>query len=392
MKGTNYTFLLCVSSALTMLLSCQTPQKLYEKGNYDQAIQLAVERLRQRKVKESDISTLAEAFNYIQARDAEQLRGLQADSKNNHSEAIFNLATKIDKRQTLVKPLLMLNDQKYYGKLASLQFIEVSQTIADARTGAADFYYNKGVQNLDIAKTSQRTVARTAYDAFEKTKFYIENYKDVTVLQNEAYKLGINHIYFSVSNESRMLLPSDFEAALKDVFVRDLNERWIKYHTSKDKNLRYEYSIVAKISDIQLSPEQEFRNHSVHKAQVEDGFEPHNPRDTSHIKVPRYKSVHADLFELHQTKKIRVLGSLEYFDNRTSERVLSRPLESNAHFDNYVVEFQGDRRALPNNICQRLGGTRLPFPSDGDLLLNAAENMKAMAKQIVKDNDYIVSR
>ena len=47
------------------MISCKSPQKLYEKGDYDGSIKLAVDRLRKKRVDEEDVKTLVEAFNYI---------------------------------------------------------------------------------------------------------------------------------------------------------------------------------------------------------------------------------------------------------------------------------------------------------------------------------------
>ena len=83
---------------------------------------------------------------------------------------------------------------------------------------------------------------------------------------------------------------------------------------------------------------------------------------------------------------------VEYFDNRTNERVLSRPIESNALFNNVFINFQGDRRALRNETACRLDGRPTPFPSDDALLKTVVDNMKQQAKSLIKNNDAIVAR
>jgi hypothetical protein len=229
---------------------------------------------------------------------------------------------------------------------------------------------------------------------------YFADYKNVQALSKEAYVLGINHVYVTVENDSRTILPADFENTLQSIFVRDLNSQWVKYHTHKDENLRYEYSVVAKLARIEVSPELFDRSHHVEEAQVEDGFDyvldtkGNVKKDTlgNDVKIKRFKTVRATVFEVRQHKEAKVFGYLEYFDNRTRERVLSRPLESNAIFNHYAVRYEGDRRALCDKTCRLLGNSPIPFPSDADMLMTAAENLKGRAKNIVKDNDYVLAR
>jgi hypothetical protein len=387
--------------AMVLFNACKSPQKLYERGDYDGAVSLAVEKLRERKVKEKDVQTLVEAFNYINQRDAEKLSRLQAQRTPESWTAIHDLASRISRRQELVKPLVKLSDDKYYSKLADLHFEHgVNFILSEARDGAAAYLYNKGVENLNRAKSGERLAARDAFNDFNSVNAYFADYKNVQTLSKEAYAMGLNHVYVSVENDSRTILPADFESTLQSIFVRDLNSQWVKYHTFKDENLRYEYSVVAKIARIEVSPELFDRNHHVEEAQVEDGFDyvldakGNVSKDTlgNDMKVKRFKTVRADVFEVRQHKEAKVFGYLEYFDNRTRERVLSRPLESNAIFNHYAVRFEGDRRALCEKTCRLLGNSPVPFPSDADMLMTAAENLKGRAKSIVRDNDYVLAR
>ena len=386
---------------MLFVASCKSPQKLYEKGDYDGSIKLAVERLRKKRVDEDDVKTLVEAFTYINSREADRLTRLRAEQRTDEKwREIYDLANRIRTRQDLVKPLTAFDDQKYYGLLADLKFTNVDYAISESRDGAAEAFYKKGVENLEVARKGERLRARDAYNDFTSINGYYATYKDATTLKGEAYRLGINHVYFTLVNDSRSFLPPDFDKGLKSLFVRDLNSQWVKYHTNKDESLRYEYDIVAKVTRIEVSPEQNDRNQHIEEAEVEDGYETvydekgKAKRDTAgvEIKVKKYKKVRADVFEARQIKEARVSGYLEYYDNRTQEKVLSKPIESNAIFTNSAVRFEGDRRALSKETLRRLGGSPKQFPTDEELLMLASENMKERAKDIISQHDYIVMK
>lgn len=388
MKIKKYSFAVYIGT-LMLLLSCQTPQQLYQKGNYDEAIQRTVALLRKEKVQEKDVITLTEAFNYVQTRDKEQVRQWQV-TKN--WAAALRLATQIEKRQTLVKPLLSLNPQKFYGQLTLLQWNDtIDQTIETIRAEGAAFYYDRGVYALNLAKKNQRLEARTAFEAFDETKIYIYNYKNVNDLQTEAYNLGVNHIYFKILNQSETPLPAHFETTFKESFLQDFDTQWVKYHTSDDSSLNYSYTIIARITNVLIRPEQQFEKESIYEKKIETEME-QDPNDTVRVKKVYYKTIRAKLHELRQTKSVEVSGTLEYRDLQKKETILSRPLKADALFENRALSCTGELEALPEGDEIQLVGTSVPFPSNEALLITAAHQMRQVAAGIITDYNHLISK
>jgi hypothetical protein len=138
----------------------------------------------------------------------------------------------------------------------------------------------------------------------------------------------------------------------------------------------------------------------VEERDIEDGFDYEYDasgkikKDTlgNEIKVKRYSKVRATVFEVAQRKEAKVIGYVEYYDNRTGEKVLSKPFESNSIFNNIVVTFDGDKRALSDATVRRLGGKSMPFPSDADMLIRTTENVKDRVKRLVRDNIALLEK
>jgi hypothetical protein len=387
--------------ALLILTGCKTPQKLYENGDYDGSIRLIAERMRKKKIDEDDIKTLVQSFNHINSQESDKLTRLRAEQRTDEKwTEIYKIANRIRERQDLLKPFMAYDDEKYFGHLQDLKFTNVDYAILESRDGSAEFYYKKANDNLELARKGDRLQSRAAYDDFVKVGEYYASYKETAKLKDEAYTLGINHAYFRVENDSRAFLPADFEAQVKNVFVRDLNTKWVKYHTVKDPNLRYEYDIVNRISNIDISPERNDNNRWTEEADVEDGYDYQYDeagkvkKDTlgNEMKTKRFVKVRAEIFEARQLKEAKVFGFLEYFDNRTKEKVSNQPIEVNGVFQNVAVRFEGDKRALKKETQRRIGGSPKPFPSDAELLMLVTENMKKRTKSIMDDNGYILER
>jgi hypothetical protein len=171
---------------ILFLASCASPQKSFERGNYEQAVDLAFKRLRSDKVKEKDVSTLVEAFNYINQRETDRMGRLRLDNANGEKWAeIYDLAARIQHRQELIQPYLALDDQKYYGLLQNCRFTEgVNTTVTEAREGAAANLYNHAVANLELAKNGNRRLARDAYNDLKGINKYFNRTLDRTSLHH----------------------------------------------------------------------------------------------------------------------------------------------------------------------------------------------------------------
>ena len=345
---------------------------------------------------------MVRAFNAVNTTDYNQVQQLQRENTQENYPQIFELSKRIRYRQTQLRPFLADNNRLFKGKLSALQIYPIDDVVVEAKSGSAEYNYTQALQALNRSRNNpnDRISARQAHDFFDEVNRYFNSYKDTRTLQQEAYTRGLNHVYFSVQNDSRTVIPQDFEKALQSLFVRDLNSKWVKYHTTREQGLRYEYSIVNRITDINISPELVNNNRFEETKSVEDGFdytydEKGNVKKDANgndIKTPRYRNVRAYVTETLQSKDGQVRGTLEYIDNRTGERLVNVPLNSNAAFRNRAMTFEGDRRALKQETLNALGNQPKPFPSTEAMLLLAAEDMKRNAKQIVSDNARVVEK
>ena len=105
MKKLNVIAIAVFAISIAFFSACKSPQKSFENGNYDQAVDLAVARLQKTAVKEKDVTTLVEAFNYINQRETERLGRLRLENNPEQWDDIFVLASSINRRQEAVRPL-----------------------------------------------------------------------------------------------------------------------------------------------------------------------------------------------------------------------------------------------------------------------------------------------
>jgi hypothetical protein len=372
---------------LTLFSSCQTAVKMVERGNYDQAITYTVKKIAgKKKKKEKFVSPLADAFNRANARDLRTIKNLKRNGNPESWDKIAALYKGIQKRQNKVAPLMPIYDEN--GTEASLNMVEVSNFMEESKKKAAEYHYVLAKKLLTDAANGNRFAAREAYERLEKTEQYYRNYKDKNTLQKRALDLGTTYVLLTMKNNSRTILPRGFEREITDLTTRDMNSRWKVYHAQPKTGLTYDYNIIMNLRNIEVSPSLVKEREYVDDKEIEDGWDyvldsnGNVLKDTlgNDVKIPRKVIIKARVLETFQQKEARVAGVLEFYDNHTKEVIRRENITADAIFENYASTFQGDRRALSADSKKRIGNRPLPFPTDVDLLLNAADALKPTIK------------
>ena len=387
--------------ALVVLLSaCKNTQKLIDSGNYDAAVEYAVKKLRGKtKKKAKYVAALEDGFAKATKRDMKRIKHLRKEIVNrpDNWEKIFSIAQDIDFRQNLIEPLLPVIDKEGYH--ASFQFVQADVILVEAKREAAAHLYNLAERQLMDAERGDKLAAREAYRNLERIDRYIPNYRQQNALMNQARHLGTTHVLFNMRNNAPTFLPAGFEREVTRVGIGDLQGGWLAYHTSLKKDVNIDYRIVMNILDIDVSPERVSERAYVDSKEIEDGIEylyddagkPVVDSTGNHISIPKKIFISAEVLETFQSKYAKVGGQLEFYNYHTNELVHTEPILVETRFENYASTFRGDRRALSPDSKRRIGNRPLPFPSDADLLLQAADRLKPIMKDKIKWNEDIVA-
>ncbi len=377
--------LLCLS--ILILHSCTSPNKLLERGRYDEAINLSVRKLTGKKKKSTKfVKALETAFAKVTNSDMRLIRALEKENRSENWVQINNIHQSIRRRQQKIEPLLPLVSKDGYK--ADFQFVKIEGLEIESKEKAADFYYNEGKRLMIQAERGDKAAARNAYDNFQKIKNYYKNYKDEDRLMSRALDLGTVYILFKIQNDSRSILPRDFEREIKSISVRDLNKLWRSVSLNQEKGWDYDYTVVMRLTEIDVTADLIKEREYVDDTTIEDGWEyvldknGNVMKDStgSDIKIAKKVLIKARVFETYQNKAARVAGRLEFLDNIANEVIYTEPLSVNAIFENYAATYDGDKRALTEESKKKIGNRPVPFPTNEGLILQAAELLKPIVK------------
>jgi len=377
---------------LVLVSSCRRIEKMVERGEYDNAIIFATEKLAgKRKKKTKHVKALEEAFAKITKKDMDRIAYLEGNENPENWDKIHSISTQIEYRQDRIDPFLPLISKDGYE--ANFNFVRTGEIKKKARDGAAAYYYNEGTILLNLAKKENiKKYARNAYSLFKKANERRENYKDSYAQMLEAQEFGKVHIKVDVVNNSRTIVPEDFERVVLGIGVRDMNSMWRHYYTKDIIASEYDYHAVLELNEISISPEKEYVREHVDNKEIKDGYrylkddKGKHVRDTSgqKIKVEKFRNVSAYVTEIERHKAATVSGDLIYMTSEEKDIISKHPITVEAVFSDFASSYRGDRRALCKHDHNRIKEFPSPFPNDFELIMEASENLKGAFKSRLK--------
>ena len=379
MKTLLYTLIL-----FTSIGSCRKLEKMVERGEYNNAIVYATEKLAGKKKKKTrHVEALEEAFFKITERDLEQISYLNAVENPENWDEIIDLAEEMQYRQDRIKPFLPLVSKDGYE--ANFDMVDTYKIKTEAIAGAAAYHYEKGLELLDYARADNDPyVARKAYNSLGMALSYKADYKESHTLRREAKELGIINILVDVVNEIPSLLPAYTSEELLLIDLSRTNNLWRKFHLSEASDIEMDYVALLELNHIDLGPEKETISYHTDKTKIKDGWEYAKDNkgraiiDSSgnKVKIDKFRILTAEVKEVYRKKWAEVGGSIKLLEKETEDMVSHKHLRAEAIFEDYATSYRGDKRAVCRKDHPRLRNYSEPFPEDLELINDATNYLK----------------
>ncbi len=374
-------------TALLIISSCRSIDKLVDQGRYDDAIVLATKKLAGKKNKKTKhIQALEEAFYKVNAYDLNQVEHLHDAAESGDGAAwvrMYDYLAQIDTRQNRVRPFLPLISKENY--VGDFELIDTRPMIETAKDGAAAYFYNLGEEYLAASiHSGDKKLARLAYDSFDRIGAYFTAYRDVQEQLERSFELGITYILVHTPYQD-----VDRELGYKLLRYRDkLDRLWTQFHFTPRDDIRYDLVGELAITNVFISPEQEdvrtFRESKELERWVterDDDGEILLDSLGNEIKYKEIEIVRATLSDITRSKEASLRARVILSDYEAGEVISSEDFGHNIVFSSEACTLRGDRRALSSETRKRTDLTLSPFPSDFDMIDEALEEI---SEDIVK--------
>ena len=396
-KNTMQKITLLLSILFLALSSCgvKTTQSLLSDGNYDAAIDRAVDALKTKKDskgKQDYVFLLEEAFAKAKDRDLRNLDLMIKEATPANAERVYNTYLQLNNRQEKIRPLLPLPLLKQ-GKNASFVFDNYSDQIVSSKIALTKYLYESA---STLLKSKNKLDFRKAYDDFLYLESLSPNYKNTRKLMEDAQFRGTDFVDVYAKNETNMVIPKVLQDDLLDFKTYGLNDKWTVYHNLRQKNVTYDYSLVINFRQINISPEQIKEKEFIKERQVKDGVKtlldsrgrPVKDSLGKEIKVDNYRMLRANVYEFRQFKSCQIMAQVDYIDVKTNQLLESFPVTSEFIFENIYSTYKGDRSACEENYMSYFNKRAVPFPNNEQMVFDTGEDLKARLKKIIVSNKF----
>ncbi len=366
-----------------------------EQGDYDKAIEKSIKKILKGKADPEDVEMLDRAYKLANARNLDRIKLLKSEGKPDNWETIYFEYSRLDNRQKNVRKVLPL---KLKGQTINYKQVDYSSSIAEAKTKAAEYFYNNGRRLMELGN---KMSYRDAYYNFGKAKKYRGSaYPDIEQLIADSKYFGTTRVLVEAANGTRVRLGTDFFDKLLAFNTRELNTMWIEYHIGRvGENIEYDYMLTILLQNIIVSPERFNQKEYQREKRVQDGFtyvldsKGNVMKDSlgNDIKVPKYKDLKCTVVERHQTKNVKVEAQVEYLEFFPNKRVVKLiPVTANSVFDHVSGKAIGDLEILTTEDRRLVEKSSVPFPDDIDMAYDCAEPLKVAVANIIKENKNLI--
>ncbi len=383
----------------SILISCGNEKKIQEtiyQGNYDTAIDMAVQQIVKKKGKRTAdeyVKLLKESYDKAVNRDHEIIKKAEADVNPEKWQVIFDTYLKMDARQNKIKPLLPLYMVKT-GQEVHFEMKDYANEIVNAKNHLVAHLYKKA---KILLKSADKKNIREAYDLLDDIDRIDPNYKDVRKLMVEAHRRGMTYALVSIKNQTDKVIPKNLENELLNFSSYGASNFWVDYHNKALQGLKYDYKINLIFTDINISPDQQREKEIIEEKEIQDGYT--YQRDTygkiitdslgNPIKIPRMIKVRSKLTMYQQYKTAQLRARVEVIDNNSGRKLDDFPLESTFVFDYQYATAEGDRRAIRREYLDFLDKHPIPFPSNEQMIYDAAKDIKMKLKDILNNAEFL---
>ena len=388
------TFLL---SFLFIISACgvKKTQSMLSDGDYDGAINKAIDNLRTKKdakSKQDYVYLLEEAFAKAKERDLRNVDMLAKDANPANLERIYNAYLNLNSRQERIRPLLPLQLLKK-GREAIFPFDNYSDQIVNSKNALSKYLYESATVLL---KSKNKFDIRKSYDDLDYLESINPGYKDVRNLMNEAKFKGTDFVSVYTKNQTNMIIPKRLQDDLLDFSTFGLNDKWTVYHSNKQKNVNYDYGMIVNFRDINISPEQIKEKEFIKEKQIKDGTKTlldsngNVVKDSlgHSIKVDNFKNIRINIYEFKQFKSCQVTAKIDYIDFKNNQLIEAFPVTSEFIFENIYATYNGDRNACDDNYMGYFNKRAVQFPNNEQMVYDTGEDLKAKLKGIISQNKF----
>lgn len=348
---------------ITLLFtSCRSARKLYEKGRYDEAVELAAKKLQKDPGDAGLISTLRNAYRYA----VEDHEGRIRANEQSRDEL------KWERNYFEYESLQRLHDaiQRVPDVYALLGPADYRTELVSHREKAGEVRYDRG---LSFMQRYDKESYRQAYREFQAALGFIPGHRDALQKKEEAFAYAVTNVVIVPMQQEGGYVYSNYapgRSNLDDELIRRLQNNsgheFVRYYSAWDargRKIRVDKEISIRFTRLDpgfLREERSSRKLNRRVLVKETVYRPDSV-------VREYAQVQATIYETRQSL-LAAADLLVTVRDERGRREWSHTYQATHQWNSRFSHFTGDERALGEEDKKQLNRHREMPPAESEML------------------------
>ncbi len=254
---------LTILTALVILMgSCKTAKKLYEKGHYDEAVELAAKKLQKDPDDPKLLAIIREAYSYAQEDHQANIR--------NHSET--NNELKWEWMYNDYASLQRMYDAIYRvpSVFKLLNPVDYSSYLVTYAEKAGDVRFDRGLSIMQLHPRDKQSY-QSAYREFQVALNFKPGHRDIVEKMNEAYEYAVTNVVILPLQQNGGFVYSGYTLGgqnFDDQLTRSLQyssgNEFVKFYSAweaRGQNIRTDQVLDMRLSTMNIGRSHDQRSH-----------------------------------------------------------------------------------------------------------------------------------
>ena len=368
-------YILFFAGISILFFSCKTAGKLYEKGNYDEAVELAAKKLQKDPNDGKLLDIIQHSYQYA-VNDHESRIRTNAESNNELKwEWMYNEYASLQKMYDAI--------YRVPSVFNILKPLDYSSYLVTCSEKAGDVRYDRGITFM---QRYDKQSYRNAYREFQAAIRFRPGNRDAIQKMNEAYDYAVTNIVILPMQQYGGYVYSSYTVGgnnFDDQLIRSLQfnsgNEFVKFYSAWDarsQNIRTDQMVDMRLATINIGRYHDYR--TTRRVSREIVVREIVIRPDSIVK--EYAWVHADITSTRRTMNSDALLQVNVKGN-DGGWLWNDNFNGNHNWSTEFASYTGDARALSAGDKQLVERRQEFAPTENEI-------MKCMLEQINNDALY----
>ncbi len=343
-------------------VGCKTASKMYEKGNYDEAVELAAKKLQKKPNDPKLLNIIQEAYRYAVNDHEGRIHTYSISNNELKWEWMYNEYASLQKMYDAIYRV-----PEVYEIVKPASYSSYLVTYADK---AAEVRFDRGITFMN---GYNKESYRNAYREFQASLRFRPGHREAIQRMNEAYDYAVTNVVILPMQQNGGFVYSSYSVGgnnLDDQVIRNLQynsgDEFVKFYSAWDarsKNIRTDMEVDMRLSTLDIGRYHDTRN--TRKLSKEVVIKEIVYRPDSVVK--QYGKVFAEVTTTRRTMNSSAILQVSVRD-ANGHWVWGDNFGSDHNWYTEFSTYTGDDRALSESDKQLVDRRREFAPSENEIM------------------------